>query len=266
MNLSVLLMIAALLLSGCDSGNPPSFRDANLDRISYTVATVAGTDADLGDDGPAADALPTFPYGVAVDDMGNVYIADTENHPVRKVDADGPITTFARTGESWPWENPDSIGDGGPATSARLRSPAGLAFDADGNLYVADSDHHRIHKVDAEGIITTVVGTGDRSFSRDDGPAADAQLGTPRGPEIDGEGNIYFTDTYGIGRIRKIDVVILDFYLLRTWGPIRPFETNAPLIVNANGILPFAICTESFQLTAWQRPQRLKRHCRIQDG
>ena len=171
------------------------------------ITTFAGTSeqGEAGDGGLATSAQLDGPVSIAIGPQGDVYISDTSNNRIRRVDSEGTITTFAGTGETWPWENPDSIGDGGPAADARLRSPVGLAFDADGNLYIADSSHHRIRRVDTGGIITTIAGTGDRSFSGDDGPAADAQLGTPSGLAIDGEGTIYFTDTYGIGRIRKID-------------------------------------------------------------
>ena len=171
------------------------------------ITTFAGTSeqGEAGDGGMATSAQLDGPVSIEIGPQGDVYISDTSNNRIRRVDSEGTITTFAGTGEPWPWENPDSIGDGGPATSARLRGPVGLAFDAAGNLYIADSGHHRIRKVDTRGMISTIAGTGNRSFSGDDGPAADAQLGTPSGLAIDGEGNIYFTDAYGIGRIRKID-------------------------------------------------------------
>ena len=136
---------------------------------------------------------------------GNVYISDTRNNRVRKVDTEGIITTFAGTGEEGPFEDKDEIGDGGPATSARLRRPVGLAFDADGNLYVTDPGNSLIRRIDTEGMITTYAGS-ERSFSGDEGPAAEAQFSLPLGFEIDVDGNFYITDLYyDRNRIRKID-------------------------------------------------------------
>ena len=114
-----------------------------------------------------SDAELRNPSGVAVDAGGNLYIADTDNHRVRKVDADGTITTVAGNGFN------GSSGDGGPAVDAQLRYPRGVAVDAGGNLYIADTDNHRIRKVDADGIITTVLGPG-ASFKRPSAIAVDA--------------------------------------------------------------------------------------------
>lgn len=172
------------------------------------ITTFAGTGerGDGGDGGPAVEAQFNSPSGVAVDAQGNVYISDTYNNRVRKVDTEGIITTFAGTGEMGPFEDEEAIGDGGPATRARLIAPAGLALDAESNLYIVDPGNHRVRKVDAAGIITTFAGSGERSFSGDDGPAAEAQLSYPIGFEIDGEGNFFLTDSYaGRNRIRKID-------------------------------------------------------------
>ena len=201
MNLSVLLMvIAALLLSGCDGGSPPSSRDAVPDRVSYTIATVAGTDADLGDGGPATDALLTFPYGVAADDAGNVYIADTENHRVRKVDAGGTITTIAGTGEE------GFSGDGGPAVDAELDWPTGVAVEPGGAVYIADRKNERVRVVDADGIITTLAGNGEWGYDEDEdgGPAVEARLNWPTGVALDDMGNVYIADQYN-HRVRKVD-------------------------------------------------------------
>jgi hypothetical protein len=110
--------------------------------------------------------------GLAFDAQGNLYIADHGNDVIRKVDTNGIITTVAGVGPSdtfvkGPWVpgvQPKG-GDGGPATQGVLESPWGITFDAQGNLYIADRDHHVIRKVDTNGIITTVAGTGVRGFS-----------------------------------------------------------------------------------------------------
>ena len=154
------------------------------------ITTFAGTgeQGDGGDGGPATEAQLYYPTGITVDSAGNVYISDSRNNRVRKVDTEGVITTFAGTGEEGPFEDRDEIGDGGPATSARLSRPVGLAFDADGNLYVTDPGNSRIRRIDTEGMITTYAGS-ERSFSGDEGPAAEAQFSLPLGLEIDVDGN-----------------------------------------------------------------------------
>ena len=159
--------------------------------------------------GPATEAQLDRPHGLAIGQDGDVYVADTFNNRIRRVNArTGIISTFAGTGEKAPFENEDDIGDGGPATSARLRGPVGLDFDADGNLYITDFLNHRIRRVDTEGVITTLAGSGEPSFSGDEGPAAAAQLSQPAGFDIDGEGNFYVADRYyDRNRIRKIDTM-----------------------------------------------------------
>ena len=164
-----------------------------------TIDTVAGTGRSgfSGDGGPATDAQLYIPYDVAVDGAGNLYIADTYNHRIRKVDSSGVITTFAGTGES-------GFSYGGPAAAARLAFPTGVAVDSAGNLYIADSGNHRIRKVDATGTITTIAGTGQRGFYGDGGPATEAALRWPSDMARDGAGNLYISDS-GNQRIRKVD-------------------------------------------------------------
>ena len=186
--------------------------DTNNNRVRTVnpegiITTLAGTgeQGDGGDGGPATSAQLRSPTGITTDSAGNVYIADTANHRVRKVDADGIITTFAGTGEEGDEDEDGDIGDDGPATEAQLHGPVGLAFDADDNLYIADTGNSRIRKVDTDGIITTFAGS-ERSFSGDEGPAAEAQLSRPLGFEIDAAGNFYITDRYyDRNRIRKVD-------------------------------------------------------------
>ena len=165
-----------------------------------TITTIAGTGevGFSGDGGPAAVARLTFPYGVAVDSAGNLYIADTGNQRIRKVDSTGTITTIAGTGEV------GFSGDGGPAVEAELRNPYGVAVDSAGNVYIADSSNHRIRKVDSTGTITTIAGTGEVGFSGDGGPAVEAELRSPRGVAVDSAGNVYIADVSD-RRIRKVD-------------------------------------------------------------
>ena len=162
-----------------------------------TITTIAGTgeSGDGGDGGPAIQATLYYPRGVAVDSTGNLYIADTRNNRIRKVDSTGTITTIAGTGFG---------GDGGPANQASISSPGGVAVDGGGNLYIADSTNHRIRKVDSTGTITTIVGTGGGGDSGDGGPAGQAKLYYPRGVAVDSGGNLYIADA-GNNRIRKVD-------------------------------------------------------------
>ena len=165
-----------------------------------TITTVAGTGAFgfSGDGGPASEAQLYSPHSVTVDGAGNLYIADSGNHRIRKVDSRGTITTVAGTGFGF------SSGDGGPAVEARLSYPEGVALDGAGNLYIADSGNSRIRKVDSRGTITTIAGTGERGFSGDGGPAVRSQLYFPSGVAVDGAGNLYIGDLYN-NRIRKVD-------------------------------------------------------------
>ena len=164
-----------------------------------TITTVAGTRrrGGGGDGGPAVQAQLTFPNGVAVDGSGNLYIADRDNDRIRKVDSRGTITTVAGGGEG------NGLGNNGPAVLARLNGPAGVAVDGSGNLYIADSNYHRIRKVDSTGTITTFAGTGRPSLGGDGGPAIQAQFRTPVGVAVDNSGNLYIADR--THRIRKVD-------------------------------------------------------------
>jgi TonB family protein len=164
---------------------------------SGTISTVAGNGirASGGDGGPATSACLVAPNSVAVDAAGNVFIGDT-NGRVRKVTTDGIISTFA--GSTYGFG-----GDGGPATAAGLTLPTALAFDGEGNLYIADSRNFRIRKVNTESVIETIAGTGTSGFAGDDGPATGAQIGDATGIVVDNAGNLYIADRSNY-RIRKV--------------------------------------------------------------
>ena len=172
-----------------------------VDAIEMTIGPVAGAGS-LGDGGLAINARLLEPKGLAIDVDGTIYITDTGNNRIRKVDPEGIITTFAGTGEE------GNGGDGGPATNAQLTRPHGVAIGPDGSVYISDTFNNRVRRVDTAGIIITFAGSGERSFSGDEGPAAEAQLSIPLGFEIDDNGNAYLTDYhYGRSRIRKIDTM-----------------------------------------------------------
>ena len=169
-----------------------------------TITTIAGTNTAKnpfggfsGDGGPATSALLDYPSAVAVDAKGNVYIADSANQRVRKVSPSGTITTIAGSGQCCP------VGDGGPATSAGLYKPRGVAVDRQGNLYIADPEVNRVRKVSPAGTITTFAGGDMPGFSGDGGPATSARLSDPWGVATDGRGNVYIGDT-GNQRVRKV--------------------------------------------------------------
>jgi uncharacterized protein (TIGR03437 family) len=167
---------------------------------SGIISTAAGngTQGFSGDGGPATSAALDVPEAVAVDAAGNLYIADSTNYGrIRKVSPSGVISTVAGNGRY------AFSGDGGPATSASLGFPEGVAVDAAGNLYIADSDNSRIRKVSPAGIITTVAGNGQRGYSGDGGPATSASLNVPWAVAADAAGNLYIADTRN-GRIRKV--------------------------------------------------------------
>jgi sugar lactone lactonase YvrE len=163
------------------------------------ITTVAGngTQGYGGDGGPATGAELDYPTGVAVDNAGNLYIADARNNRVRRVDRSGVITTVAGNGVQ------GYGGDGGLATSAELNYPAGLAFDASGNLYIADNGNNRIRKVDTRGVIATVAGNGTQGYGGDGGLATSAELNYPAGLAFDASGNLYVADIKN-NRIRKV--------------------------------------------------------------
>ncbi len=175
------------------------------------IATFAGGGAaSLGDGGPATSARLGFmgPHaGLAVDSAGNVYIADYFDQRIRKVDTSGKITTVAGNSAS-PGLGSFS-GDGGPATSAGLNSPTGVALDSAGNLYIADYGNSRIRKVDTHGIITTFAGIGNSgaSDSGDGGPATKAQLGSPYDVAVDGKGNVYIADSEHIREVNSSGII-----------------------------------------------------------
>lgn len=171
--------------------------------LSGTVRYLVGAAAPKrygGDDGPATKAVLNFPTAVAVDAQGHLYIADTMNHRVRRVDArTGIITTIAGTGQA------RFSGDGGPADRAALNEPAALAIDAQGQLYIADQSNNRVRAVDLKtGIIRTVAGTGSAAYDGDGKPATESTLAGPSGLAVTA-GTLYIADTFN-GRIRSVDL------------------------------------------------------------
>ena len=185
-----------------DSSGNVYISDTNNFRIrkvatSGLITTIAGNGSKgySGDGGPALSAQLSQPAGIAVDALGNVYVADQNANVIRKISG-GNITTVAGGSQN--------LGDGGPATSANLSGPQGLAVDSAGNLYIDDRLNNRIRKVTiSTGNISTVAGNGTFGFSGDLGAATTAQVAFPTDVAVDSAGNMYIADL-GNHRIRKV--------------------------------------------------------------
>lgn len=162
------------------------------------ITTAVGTDFAFPSTPVAAVSAPIgHPESVAADAAGNIYFADSSNRRVMKVDTKGVLTVVAGNGFS------GFSGDGGPATSAALSADSGIAVDADGNLFLADSLQNRIRKVTTDGIIRTIAGNGKTGFSGDGGPAVSASLGLPMGMAVDMKGDLFFVDFLN-SRVREV--------------------------------------------------------------
>ena len=207
------------------------------------IETVAGSGSSLddgdsrggygGDGGPATAASLARPLDVAVDGLGNIFIADTSNRRLRRVDLAGRMSTVAGTGES------GSGGDGVPAVEASLNGPTGVAVDGDGNVFVAESSGHRVRVIDADGVIRSIAGVGpppgEGPFREvgDGGPAKLAQLYFPHGLAVGRDGSVFVADTFN-RRIRKLTPV----------PALRPaVDTAANVASRASGAAPEAILT-----------------------
>lgn len=196
-----------------DVNNNVYIADNANDRIrkvntSGIISTVAGngTNGFGGDGGLATSANLNAPHGICVDALGNIYIFDSGNNRIRKVNSSGIISTFAGNGVA------GYSGDGGLATSAQLNSgyipsllASNLSMDLSGNLYIPDIVNYRIRVVNTSGIISTIAGTGTTGYSGDGGPATSAKITNAEGVAVDGCGNLYIAD-YSNCRIRKVDM------------------------------------------------------------
>ncbi len=178
------------------------------DRLNYRVrkidgagivSTVAGTGAAgyNGDGIIATSAEINNVWSIAVDNIGNLYLADADNNRVRKVDTAGVIYTVAGDGTA------GYSGDGGPATTAQLSSPVSVTLDDSGNLYIADYNNYSIRKVNTAGVISTYAGTGVGGYTGDGGPATSATFGRLGGMAFDKFGNLFIADDNS--RIREVN-------------------------------------------------------------
>ena len=177
------------------------------------IATIVGTgEKGFNGDGEGLETKVAFPGsgnpepsgGITLSPEGDLYFADTDNHRIRKVTfngedlTDNTVTTVAGTGEA------GFAGDGGPAAQAQISFPQDMELGPDGSIFFADSDNHRVRRIDLPAAtIVTVAGTGEKGYGGDGGPAIEAQLNRPFGVAFDGDGLLYISDSFN-GRIRQV--------------------------------------------------------------
>ena len=166
--------------------------------ISYVVSTLAGTGVEGSEDGTGDNASFGVPMGVAVDTGGNVYVADRQYRKIRKITSAGVVTTLAGSGN---WDSTDGTG-----ASASFKNPRGVAVDASGNVYVADTDSYTIRKITSAGVVTTLAGSAGVP-GRLNGTGAAARFWLPSGVAVDASGNVYVADYYSIRKITSAGVV-----------------------------------------------------------
>jgi sugar lactone lactonase YvrE len=194
------------------------------------ITTIAGTGtySFTGDGGPATAATFSDIYSIAVDETGNLFIADHTNNRIRKIDTTGIISTIAGTGTV------GYSGDGGPATAADLKFPVGITVD-DGNVYFVDQENSRIRMVDTTGIITTIAGNGTDGYSGDGGPATAAALNWPNSVHVDYSGNIYIGDATN-ARVRMIACILPTVSAIAGVDTVSPGATITLADTTATGI------------------------------
>ncbi len=151
----------------------------------------------VGSDGIISTVVSglAYPHGLALGPDGSLYIAETGGHRIRRLGSDGSLTTVAGTG-TWGYS-----GDGGPASTAQLNSPQGVALGPDGSLYIADMGNFRVRRVGPDGIITTVAGQGDQAYSGEGGPATAARLYEPLSVAVATDGSLYIGELYRVRRV-----------------------------------------------------------------
>ena len=170
-------------------------------QIITTVANVSLKKGYAGDGGSAAFAKFNSPEGLAVDNAGNVYVADPLNNRIRKIDVFGEVSTYAGNGKS------GFSGDGGLATLAELGGPTYVILDNDGTMYVADTRNNRVRKITPAGVITTVAGNGDAGYSGDGGLAIKAPLESPNRLALDSHGNLFIGTQKAIRKVYGNNVI-----------------------------------------------------------
>ncbi len=213
-----------------DSGN-------NLIRKVDTngnITTIAGNGSPgySGDGGPATQASLFVPVSLALDPGGNLFFSDQGNNVVRKVDIGGNITTFAGSGVY------GFGGDGGPATNAAFNSPAGVALDAAGNLYIVDDANNSLRAVLADGTIITVAGNGTAGSGGDGGPATSAELNQPLSVAVGTFGDVYIAD-YLNDRVRHLTPLAATIgFMANAFGNVKLFASNTWVLIKGTDLAP----------------------------
>ncbi|MBK8313867.1 MAG: hypothetical protein IPL01_07490 [Acidobacteria bacterium] len=204
------------------------------------TAAGTGTGGTEGDNGSGVAANLFGPSGVVLDTAGNIYFTDNTNRRVRKISSNGVITAFAGTGDL------GTSGDGGPATAATFNSPRGIAIDKAGNIYVGDSNAHKIRRISIDGKIATVAGTGSGfgDFGGDGGPALQGDLNGPQGIAVDKDGNLFIADRNN-SRIRKVDGKTGIITTIAGTGTIS-FSGDGGPAVQAELFLPTGVAVDKF--------------------
>jgi sugar lactone lactonase YvrE len=216
--------------------NNQLIREVETNGMIHSIAG-NGLEGYSGDGEAATNASLSYPSGITLDASGNLLIADYGNNRIRKVDSNGVITTTVGGGTQ-------GLGDGGPATNASLNNPSGVALDGSGNLFIADTDNNRIREVQANGLITTVAGTGGAGYSGDGGAATDASLLGPCGVAADNSGNLFVADTVN-NRMRKVFAVrtpTLTFYNLNG----QDVGSYSVVVSNAYGSVTSSVAVLTF--------------------
>jgi sugar lactone lactonase YvrE len=215
-------------------GDQTRIRKVNTLGIITTVAG-NGTSGFSGDGGQATNAEINSSFGITCDAAGNLYTVDSYTR-IRNINTAGIISTIAGIGGG------GYSGDGGQATNAELNSPYSVAFDAAGNLYIADAGNNRIRMINTAGIITTVAGNGTQSYSGDGGAATAAELNIPDGLVCDAAGNLFIADD-GNNRIRKVcfnncNVAgIQQFAINNIQVNIYPNPSNGSFVIEPNSTI-----------------------------
>jgi trimeric autotransporter adhesin len=201
-----------------------------------TISTVAGIGRPTytGDNVPAVNSGVNFPQGITTDAAGNIYISDTFNERIRKIDTTGVITTIAGVG------SPGYSGDQGPAVNANVNVPQGLRFDPAGDLVFADSNNNAVRMITPKGVIQTIAGNGQAGYNGDNIPASRAQLSAPTDVAFDSAGNLYIADSKN-NRIRRISNGIITTVTgtgaggFSGDGPATASQLNTPAGINFDG-------------------------------
>jgi DNA-binding beta-propeller fold protein YncE len=221
-------------LALCGDERPDLVGRLDADRHLHILAGATEAMGFAGDGSSALSALFSKPRGLAVDPtLGAIYVADSANDRIRRFTPGGAITTVAGNGEA------GYCCDKGEARSAQLYGPVGVAVDADGNVYIADTNNDRVRRVDGHGIITTVAGNGSPAFNGDNQSGHAASLHRPEGLALDGRGHLYIADS-GNNRIRRLDLRTGLITTVAGYGDPKLLSDPSAVAVSPHGYLYIA--------------------------